>query len=101
MSARLKSLAYRLLGSYADAEDVVAEAQLKLLQLENKPEVEEAYLYRMVSNLCVDRLRAEKIRRNTAEVLERSERSGVLPREAARALARERVHEAMALQRSF
>ena len=63
MSARLKSLAYRLLGSHADAEDVVAEAQLKLLQLDEKPEVEEAFLYRVVSNLCVDRLRAEKTRR--------------------------------------
>ncbi len=39
---------------------------------------------------------ADKIRRNSSEVLERSTRTGVLPREAAIHLARERVKAAMA-----
>ena len=42
-----------------------------------------------------------KIRRNTRQVLEASRDRGVLPREAAVALARRRVEEAMALRRSF
>lgn len=41
----------------------------------------------------------EKIRANTAEVLERAERKNVLPRAAAVAMAEERVRRAMALQR--
>jgi glutamate dehydrogenase (NAD(P)+) len=41
----------------------------------------------------------EKIRKNTAEVLERSERQNILPRAAATALAAERVEKAMALRR--
>jgi RNA polymerase sigma-70 factor, ECF subfamily len=60
----LKSLAYRMLGSVADAEDVVQEAHLRLHLRESKPENQQAFLYRVVSNLCVDKLRAEKVRRN-------------------------------------
>ena len=63
MDVRLKSLAYRMLGSVADAEDVVQEAQLRLHQCVPKPDNREAYLYRVVSNLCVDKLRAERVRR--------------------------------------
>ncbi len=60
---RLKSLAYGMLGSVADAEDVVQDAIIRLHQMDTPPESPEAYLYRVVSNLCIDRLRAEKIRR--------------------------------------
>ena len=42
---------------------------------------------------------ADKIRRNTAAVLERSAAAGVAPRLAAVSMARERVEEAMALRR--
>ncbi len=63
MSAHLKSLAYRMLGSAADAEDVVQEAQLRLHQADPVPDNPEAFLYRVISNLCVDKLRAEKVRR--------------------------------------
>ncbi|NNM34299.1 MAG: Glu/Leu/Phe/Val dehydrogenase [Gemmatimonadetes bacterium] len=42
-----------------------------------------------------------KIRRNTRQVLEASRDQGVLPREAAVALARRRVEEAMSLRREF
>ena len=41
----------------------------------------------------------EKIRDNTAAVLERSREEGVLPRAAAEDLALERVHHAMAARR--
>jgi len=41
----------------------------------------------------------DKIRGNTREVLERSATQGVLPRQAAVAMAEERVHRAMALRR--
>jgi len=63
VNARLKSVAYRMLGSAADAEDVVQEAQLRLHQCEPKPDNPEAYLYRVVSNLCIDKLRRERVRR--------------------------------------
>ncbi len=52
-----------MLGSSADAEDVVQEAELRLHQAEPQPASAEAFLYRVVSNLCVDRLRQEKTRR--------------------------------------
>jgi glutamate dehydrogenase (NAD(P)+) len=41
----------------------------------------------------------EKIRANTAEVLDRAKRENILPREAAVAMAGERVHRAMNLRR--
>lgn len=44
---------------------------------------------------------AEKIRRNTADVLERSARDGALPRESAIHIARERVLEAGGYRRAF
>ena len=63
MSARLRGLAYRMLGCVADAEDVVQEAALRLHTLEQKPESEEAYLYTVVSRLCIDKLRRQKVER--------------------------------------
>jgi RNA polymerase sigma-70 factor (ECF subfamily) len=52
-----------MLGSVADAEDVVQEAQLRLHQTNPQPDSPEAFLYRVVSNLCVDKLRRDKVRR--------------------------------------
>jgi glutamate dehydrogenase (NAD(P)+) len=43
----------------------------------------------------------DKIRRNTKEVLEQARNGALSPRRAAEALARNRVHQAMALKRSF
>ena len=62
VNPRLKSLAYRMLGSAADAEDIVQEAYLRLHQVQTPPDNEDAFLYRVVSNLCVDKLRHEKVR---------------------------------------
>ncbi len=63
MSQRLEALAYGMLGSVHDAQDVVQEAKLKLHERRHEPASENAYLYRVVSNLCIDRLRREQTRR--------------------------------------
>ena len=60
---RAFGLAYRMLGTVADAEDVVQEARLKMLEGAATPDNPEAYLFRTVANLAVDHLRREKVRR--------------------------------------
>lgn len=62
MTSRLNALAYRMLGSVHDAEEVVQEARLKLHALKHRDQLdsEDAFLYRMVANLCIDRLRQKK-----------------------------------------
>ena len=64
---RLASLAYRLLGSAADAEDTVQDAFL-LWQAADREyvEVPEAWLTKIVTNLALDRLRSAKTRRERA-----------------------------------
>ncbi|MEM9621261.1 MAG: sigma-70 family RNA polymerase sigma factor [Pseudomonadota bacterium] len=62
-SPQLLGLAYRMLGSMADAEDVVQDAWIRLHQTQPKPASEQAFLYRIVSNLCIDRLRRLKVER--------------------------------------
>lgn len=52
-----------MLGSVADAEDVVQEARLKVLQLASPPLNPQAYLFRVVTNLALDRLRRGKVSR--------------------------------------
>jgi RNA polymerase sigma-70 factor (ECF subfamily) len=52
-----------MLGSVADAEDVVQDARLKLLHQQTPPDNEEAWLFKVVSNLAVDRLRHRKRQR--------------------------------------
>jgi RNA polymerase sigma-70 factor (ECF subfamily) len=61
--SRLEQLAYRMLGSVAEAEDVVQEARLKLLQELEPPDNEAAWLFRVVTNLSLDRLRRERRQR--------------------------------------
>lgn len=62
--ARLASLAYRLLGSAADAEDVVQDAFLRWQAADRaRIEVPEAWLTKIVTNLCLDRLRSARARR--------------------------------------
>ncbi|AEF38645.1 RNA polymerase sigma factor SigJ [Hoyosella subflava] len=64
---RLASLAYRLLGSAADAEDVVQDAFLRWQAADRERiEVAEAWLTRVVTNLSLDRLRSAKSRRERA-----------------------------------
>lgn len=61
---RLASLAYRLLGSAADAEDAVQDAFLHWQAADRqRVKVPEAWLTKVVTNLCLDRLRSAQARR--------------------------------------
>ncbi|MEU3018718.1 MULTISPECIES: sigma-70 family RNA polymerase sigma factor [unclassified Nocardiopsis] len=64
---RLASLAYRLLGSAADAEDTVQDAFLRWEGADRESvEVPEAWLTRVVTHLALDRLRSARARRERA-----------------------------------
>lgn len=64
---RLASLAYRLLGSAADAEDAVQDAFLRWQAADREHiEVPEAWLTKVVTNLCLDRLRSAQARHERA-----------------------------------
>ncbi|MFE1444281.1 sigma-70 family RNA polymerase sigma factor [Streptomyces sp. NPDC058739] len=61
---RMASLAYRLLGSAADAEDAVQDAFLRWQGADRQRiKVPEAWLTKVVTNLCLDRLRSAQTRR--------------------------------------
>ncbi|MGW2618445.1 sigma-70 family RNA polymerase sigma factor [Streptomyces sp. NPDC001500] len=61
---RLATLAYRLTGSAADAEDAVQDAFLHWQAADRQRiEVPEAWLTKVVTNLCLDRLRSARARR--------------------------------------
>jgi RNA polymerase sigma-70 factor, ECF subfamily len=63
---RLIRVAYRMLGSVADAEDVVQEAFLRWLDADRDAVLEpEAYLRRVVTRLCLDQLKSARRRRET------------------------------------
>lgn len=55
--------AYRLLGSVADAEDVLQEARLRLHKQEPAPDNADAFVFRVVTNLALDRLRQQQRQR--------------------------------------
>ena len=60
----LVGLAYRMLGSVADAEDIVQDAYLRWRTVERAAIAEpRAYLARVVSRLCLDRMRSAAVRR--------------------------------------
>ncbi|MFE3443039.1 sigma-70 family RNA polymerase sigma factor [Nocardia sp. NPDC059180] len=64
---RLASLAYRLLGSAADAEDTVQDAFLRWQAADRGyVELPEAWLTKIVTNLALDRLRSAQARRERA-----------------------------------
>jgi len=63
MDSRLKALAYSMLGSVEDAEEIVQEAQLRLYLADPKPNNENGFLFRIVSNLSIDRLRRKRVER--------------------------------------
>lgn len=61
---RLRALAYRMLGSVADAEDIVQEAWLRWDGVdEEEVRHDAAFLSRLVTNLCLDRLGSASARR--------------------------------------
>lgn len=60
---RLLRLAYRMLGSLSEAEDVVQDAWPRWAAVEGEVHVAEAYLTRIVTRLCLDRLKSARARR--------------------------------------
>ncbi|MFD5417492.1 sigma-70 family RNA polymerase sigma factor [Streptomyces sp. NPDC127069] len=64
---RLASLAYRMLGSASDAEDAVQDAFLRWQAADRERiDVPEAWLTKVVTNLCLDRLRSARARHERA-----------------------------------
>ena len=60
----LLDVAYRLLGSYSEAEDIVQEAFTKLLRTDLDPiEDVRAWLLVVLSRQCLDQLRSARVRR--------------------------------------
>jgi RNA polymerase sigma-70 factor, ECF subfamily len=59
---RLTGLAYRMLGSRSDAEDVVQDAYLRFASAEDVHNTE-AFLVTVVTRLCLDRLKSAKTQR--------------------------------------
>ena len=60
----LLRVAYRMLGSMADAEDVVQDAWLRWASTDRKAvRVPEAFLRRVVTRLCLDQLKSARVRR--------------------------------------
>lgn len=61
---RLQRIAYRMLGSVAEAEDVVQDAYLRWHNADRAAVVEpEAYLVRTVTRLCLDVLKSARVQR--------------------------------------
>lgn len=60
----LFSLAYRMLGSAADAEDIVQDAFIRYEQADDV-EHPKAYLSKVVTRLCIDHLRSARVRRES------------------------------------
>src|SRR5574339_1235962 len=64
-AGRLYSVAYRMLGNRADAEDAVQRALLKCFAARASYSPRWAvstWLYRAVANVCIDELRRRKVR---------------------------------------
>ncbi|HZV19555.1 MAG TPA: sigma-70 family RNA polymerase sigma factor [Sphingobium sp.] len=63
---RLVRVAYRMLGSVADAEDAVQEAFIRWMGADRASVREpEAYLRRTVTRLCLDHLKSARVQRET------------------------------------
>src|SRR3954451_18697690 len=63
---RLEAIAYRLLGSAGEAEDAVQETFLRWHGADvHRIEVPEAWLTRVLTNLCLNQLASARVRRET------------------------------------
>src|SRR5215471_17220757 len=65
----LFSIAYRMLGSVSEAEDIVQEAFLRYHRAtadgKHIPESPKAYLAAVTTRLCIDQLRSARVRRES------------------------------------
>lgn len=61
--SRWLALAYRMVGTRADAEEIVQEAWVRVSSASAQIEDLEAYTTRVVTRLCVDHLRSARVRR--------------------------------------
>jgi RNA polymerase sigma-70 factor, ECF subfamily len=62
------SIAYRMLGTVSEAEDIVQEAFLRYHQAmagPNRPKAPRAYLSAVTTRLCIDHLRSARVRRES------------------------------------
>ena len=94
-AGRLYSVAYRMLGNRADAEDAVQRALLKCFAARNAYSPRWAvstWLYRALTNVCIDELRRRRVRHD-ADPDGQSSAAGVPARggRAPATLQRERV----------
>jgi len=63
---KLQRVAYRMLGSVADAEDVVQDAFIRWMNTERSQVREpEAFLRRTVTRICLDHLKSARLQRET------------------------------------
>ena len=63
---RLIRIAYRMLGSVAEAEDIVQEGFIRWHQADRSDvRSEEAFLVRTITRLCLDHLKSARVRRET------------------------------------
>ncbi len=61
--ARLLHIAYRMLGSLSDAEDIVQDAWLRWERAEGEIDFPTTYLTRIVTRLCLDRQKSARAQR--------------------------------------
>jgi RNA polymerase sigma-70 factor, ECF subfamily len=57
------SIAYRMVGSFSEAEDIVQEAYVRLHETEEPPAATKAWLSTVVTRLSIDHLRSARVRR--------------------------------------
>ncbi|MGY4399096.1 RNA polymerase sigma factor (sigma-70 family) [Sphingomonas sp. UYAg733] len=62
---RLLRLAYRMLGSVSEAEDVVQDAWLRWRRVDGAVDHPAAFLSRIVTRLCLDVMKSARVRRET------------------------------------
>ena len=77
--SRLFGLAYRMLGTVAEAEDVVQEALTSLLAQTPPPRDPVAWMYRAVRNAAIDQSRATSRRRRREQTVAESRREWFEP----------------------
>lgn len=61
----LFAIAYRMLGSVADAEDAIQDTWMRMAEADVKPVSLKAYLSTVLTRVCIDMLRSSRRRRET------------------------------------